>query len=106
MEVLLREATSICIDEYSKRMAQLDEGVTKFSTSVTHHQERKCPKLISIKEWEKIHGYPSASGLRHLCFIGKQNGFERCIRRIGRRVLIDEDEYFKWVKDGCRKLAD
>jgi len=36
-------------------------------------------------------------GLRHLIFNAGSNGFDAVVRRIGRRVLIDETAFFAWV---------
>lgn len=55
------------------------------------------PRLIPVTDWNKYHSYPSIGGLRHLIFYGKANGFERVVRRIGRRVLISEQDFFQWV---------
>ncbi len=60
---------------------------------------RKAPRLIPLTEWPNHHAWPPLGGLRHLAFNAKQNGFERCIRRAGRRVLIDEDQFFQWIEE-------
>ncbi len=54
-------------------------------------------KLLTIKQWAEIHSWPSEQGLRYLIFHAKSNGFYCVIRRIGRRVLIDEKAFFSWV---------
>jgi len=35
--------------------------------------------------------------LRHLIFHAKTNDFQKVIKRIGRRILIDEAAFFDWV---------
>ena len=50
---------------------------------------RKIPEL-----------YPHAfteSAIRWLIFNEKQNGFLCCVRRIGRKVLIDLDQFESWI---------
>jgi hypothetical protein len=54
--------------------------------------------LIPVTKWNNYHDWPTVGGLRHLIFFEKTNGFSHCIRRIGRRVLIDEKAFFEWVK--------
>jgi hypothetical protein len=54
-------------------------------------------KLIPLTEWNQHHTFPPLGGLRHLVFHAKQNGFDTCIRRVGRRILIDEPAFFQWV---------
>lgn len=56
-------------------------------------------RLIPVTEWPKHHPWPPLGGLRHLIFNAKANGFERVIRKVGRRVLIDERAFFAWVED-------
>jgi len=60
-------------------------------------------KLIPLTEWPKIHTWPPLGGLRHLVFHAKANGFDNVIRRIGKRILIDEQEFFNWVDDQQEK---
>jgi hypothetical protein len=54
-------------------------------------------KIIPLVAWESIHGYPSTAQLRWLVFHREKNGFDRVIRRCGRRVLIDEAAFFEWL---------
>lgn len=58
----------------------------------------KETRLIPVTEWAKHHTWPPAGGLRHLIFHAKANGFDDVIRRVGRRVLIDERAFFAWVE--------
>lgn len=55
--------------------------------------------FIPASQWNKHHDWPPQGGLRHLIFNAKANGFEQCVRRVGRRVLIDEEAFFKWVDE-------
>ncbi|CAN1529180.1 hypothetical protein MCEKH45_01358 [Methylophilaceae bacterium] len=54
-------------------------------------------KYFTVRQWVNEHPWPPIGGLRHLIFNAEANGFNKVIRRIGRRVLIDEDEFFNWV---------
>lgn len=60
------------------------------------NQETKVRLLIPVTKWNEKHPYPSVSQLRWHIF-RPENGFEKCIVRIGKRVLIDEEAYFEWV---------
>ena len=55
--------------------------------------------LIPVSRWNEFHEWPTQGGLRHLIFNAKTNGFDAVIRRVGRRFLIDEGAFFKWVDD-------
>jgi len=59
----------------------------------------KQSRLIPVPDWPNYHLWPPLGGLRHLIFFAHKNGFNKCIRRVGRRVLIDESEFFKWVEE-------
>ncbi len=54
-------------------------------------------RLIPVSEWPQHHPWPPEGGLRHLVFHEHSNGFSACVRRVGRRVLIDEAAFFAWV---------
>ena len=55
-------------------------------------------QLIPVTNWNEHHPWPPIGGLRHLIFFADTNGFNKVIRRIGRRVLIDEAAFFEWAK--------
>ena len=61
------------------------------------NQQQGERRLIPVTEWNKYHPWPPVGGLRHLIFYAKKNGFGRALRRSGRRVLIDEAEFFHWL---------
>lgn len=62
------------------------------------NDEVKRKKLVPISKWNEHHEWPPIGGLRHLVFNAKKNGFDKVVRRIGRRVLIDEEAFFDWVE--------
>ncbi len=56
-------------------------------------------RLIPLTKWHEYHPWPSTSQLRHLVFEAELNGFDRCLRRVGRKILIIESEFFAWVEE-------
>ena len=64
---------------------------------MTTQTSKTGSRLIPVTKWNDYHPHPPIGGLRHLIFNAKENGFEQCIRRIGRRILIDEAAFFEWV---------
>lgn len=56
-------------------------------------------QLIPATSWNDYHPWPPIGGLRHLIFFAETNGFNKVIRRIGRRVLINEEAFFEWAND-------
>ncbi len=61
-------------------------------------ETKTATQLIPVNTWVETHPWPPAGGLRHLIFHAKTNGFDRVIRRVGRRVLIDEAAFYQWVE--------
>ena len=57
------------------------------------------PKLIPVPKWEEHHEWPTEAGLRYYIFNAEFNGFDKVIKKIGRRILIDECKFFQWVED-------
>jgi len=62
-------------------------------------------RLLPVTQWNDYHPWPPIGGLRHLIFFEHQNGFSRCVKRIGKRVLIDEQEFFNWIEETNKKGA-
>ena len=60
-------------------------------------ETKSITRLIPANDWHKHHPWPPIGGLRHLIFHANSNGFQTAIRRIGRRVLIDEAAFFEWA---------
>jgi hypothetical protein len=57
----------------------------------------KNRRLIPLTEWNDHHPWPPHGGLRHLVFNRDTNGFDKVMRKVGGRILIDEDKFFKWA---------
>ncbi len=55
-------------------------------------------RLIPVPDWNKYHPWPPIGGLRHLIFYAETNGFRTAFKRIGRRVLVNEAEFFRCVE--------
>lgn len=56
-------------------------------------------KYYTVKQFAKEEGFISESGLRYLIFNADTNGFNKVIKRIGRKVLIDVQAFYEWVEE-------
>jgi hypothetical protein len=56
-------------------------------------------RYIPVPNWEKHHEWPRLGGLRSLIFNKHKNGFDKVIKKVGKRVLIDERAFFSWVEE-------
>ena len=54
-------------------------------------------RLIPVPQWNDFHAWPPIGGLRHLIFNEEINGFKPAFKRVGSRVLVDEEEFFACV---------
>ncbi|MEO8401839.1 MAG: hypothetical protein ABI597_08615 [Gammaproteobacteria bacterium] len=57
-------------------------------------------RLATVKKIPSL--YPNVfteSSIRWLIFNEKANGFSACIRRLGRKVLIDLDAFESWIDE-------
>jgi hypothetical protein len=57
------------------------------------------PNLLTVAQFSEKHAAFPIGGLRHLIFYANENGLakSRAIIRIGRKVLIDEAQFFDWI---------
>ena len=61
----------------------------------------KAPtRLIALSDWERHQTWPSIAALRVYVKKEAENGFKAhgVVKRVGRRVLIDEAAFFRWVE--------
>ncbi|MBL8788450.1 MAG: hypothetical protein JNJ59_26385 [Deltaproteobacteria bacterium] len=57
--------------------------------------------MIPLTAWPEYHPWPTVAGLRNLVFFRAVNGADAWIRRVGRRVLVDEVAFLGWVASGA-----
>lgn len=52
---------------------------------------------FTVKQLPQHYPAFTENSIRWLIFHEKNNGFSRCVRRIGRKVLIDATEFEAWI---------
>jgi hypothetical protein len=62
-------------------------------------------RLIPISQWNEFHTWPPQGGLRRLVFHENTNGFKTAFVRVGRRVLVNEAEFFACIERKNNKAA-
>ncbi len=55
------------------------------------------PTLLTVKQFCLQNPAFTNGGLRWMLFHRQQNGLERAVVKVGRRVLINVDEFFRWI---------
>lgn len=71
--------------------------------------------LLTIKLFCKNHPSWTEGAIRNLIFFSKErhtskgklpgNGFDVALLRVGRKILIDEDKFFAWIKSQNKQDA-
>lgn len=54
-------------------------------------------ELLTIRQLVEKHRAFTEGGLRYLIFNKKNNGFAPCVKRMGRKIILDEGAVFKWL---------
>lgn len=66
---------------------------------MTHIEpQQKKPKYIPVSKWEDYHDWPTIPSLRWMIHNKERNGIGPCIKKVGGRVLVNEEAFFKWVE--------
>lgn len=63
--------------------------------------DKQQSRLIPAHRWNDFHPWPPKGGLKYLIFHEKTNGFDKVVKRCGRRVLIDEAKFFQWIESNA-----
>ena len=53
-------------------------------------------KYLTVKEASKLFPF-SESGIRWLIFNGQKNGFNSCVIRVGKKILIEAEAFEAWI---------
>ncbi|MBL1265727.1 hypothetical protein [Candidatus Methylomicrobium oryzae] len=67
-------------------------------TTTAPKTTQPATRLIPVPDWKNHHSWPPEGGLRHLIFNKDSNGFSTAFKKVGRRVLIDEAEFFACIE--------
>lgn len=71
-------------------------------TEVQIPQSTAPGRFLTVKQFSEKYAWPMG-GLRHLIFYENENGFHAVVRRIGRKILLNEEAFLLWVEDhGCK----
>ncbi len=69
---------------------QLHNELTKLPISVED--------FITIRQLTTTNPVFTEGGIRALIFRADRNGFNSCIRRIGRKILISKSAFSQWIE--------
>lgn len=55
--------------------------------------------LLTVVQFCAKHKWSKIGGIRYAIFHGATNGFESCVVRFGRKVLLDEAKVMQWIRE-------
>ena len=64
---------------------------------------KNITRYIPVPSWNKYHEWPTVGGLRNLINKKDENGFAKVVKKVGKRVLIDEAAFFEWIDNRAAK---
>lgn len=65
--------------------------------SIVQLQANAKKTFLTVRQLSENYPAFKENGIRFLLFNSKTNGFESCVQRVGRRVLIDAEKFEQWV---------
>ena len=68
------------------------------TTAYRQRQRKSTEGLIPLARWNDHHDWPTVPSLRWLRFNAASNGLAKAFKKVGGRVLVDEDEFFRWAE--------
>jgi hypothetical protein len=67
-------------------------------TETSQNEAKPCTRtLLTVKQFCHQNPAFSEGSLRWLLFHRRTNGLDRAVFKVGRRVLIDVDEFYLWL---------
>ncbi len=58
-------------------------------------------RLLTVNQFVEEHKFATHGGIRHILFNASTNGLakSKAIKRLGKRILIDELAFLAWIND-------
>lgn len=53
---------------------------------------------FSVRQFSQRHPCFSEASLRYYIFNETKNGIDKAIKRVGRKILINEERFFDWLE--------
>lgn len=61
-------------------------------------------RFATVRQAAELYPAFTQASIRWLIFNEKQNGFNVCVRRVGRKVLLDLDQFDSWIDEQVRDV--
>lgn len=62
----------------------------------------KSKAFLTVKQWlEKYHAIPEG-GIRHLIFTNRDGFNTKVVKKIGRKILLDEEAFLRFIDEHAK----
>ena len=95
----VREVTHILDSWLTLQSKQNAMAGSRLPEEVSVQQNRFIPLI----KWP--HDWPTLGALRHLAKNRHKRGLDKVFIKVGKRVVIDEQAFFEWIKAHSKNLA-
>lgn len=59
----------------------------------------KVKRFATVRQMPEIYPSFSEASIRWLIFNKNSNGFSACMRKLGKKIIIDLDDFEKWISE-------
>lgn len=70
------------------------------------NDNHNLPTYLTVKQLVEKHAALTEGGVRGWIFNATSNGFDHCIKRVGRKLLINEARFFEWIGQQSKQTAE
>lgn len=61
--------------------------------------DSKTKNYLTIKQLAEKYKFITVNGIRWAIFNSEQNGFKKCIVRLGRKIVLCEEDFLQWIEE-------
>lgn len=83
------------LEQILNELKDINEKLSSKEPKVTIENGKR---FLTVRQFVSEHSWPPEGGMRHIIFNQKPFKAEHCFKKVGRRVLVDEEEFFKWIE--------
>ena len=66
-------------------------------------QNNSRAHFLTVKQLSEKYAFIPAGGIRHLIFTNKNDFNKRVVRKLGRKILINENEFLNFIDEQAKK---
>jgi hypothetical protein len=93
------------LDIYTELKKAIKDGLTEWynenkeQLQGEHSKPESSSNILTVNQFCKKHPFITSGGIRNKLYYREYNGFDKCVSKAGRRVLIKEKEALEWFSN-------